>query len=84
VTSSYRGDLLGAIAVSHLRLGPDRRAAPGRGAAGLRPMSENGARPCLHDDAAELQQELAELTGADLDPAALERAAEACGPARDG
>ena len=47
-------------------------------------MSENGARPCLLDDAAKLQQALAELTGADLDPAALERAVEACGPARDG
>jgi hypothetical protein len=48
------------------------------------PHVELHARPCLLDHAAELQQELAALTGqavtVDVGSAALERAADAWGP----
>ena len=89
VTSCYLGDLEGAIAASHLRLGPDRHeqlrteVLPAPAHVGER------ARACLLDHAAELQQALAELPGADVrvddTPAALARAGEAWGrPARNG
>ena len=84
VTSCYLGDVGGAIAASHLRLGP-------HGSAQLRvevldrpTHVDDHARACLLDHAAELQHALAELTGADVSvdvsPRALERAVEAWEP----
>ena len=84
LTSCYLAALGGAIAASHLRLGPARSEqlrvevleCPGR--------VDQHARACLLDHAAELQHTLAELTGADVsvdvNPRALERAVEAWGP----
>ena len=88
VTSCYLGALAGAIAASHLRLGPDRQEQLRAEVLPAPTHVGERARACLLDHAAELQQALAELTGAevrvDVDPGALERAADAWGrPARD-
>jgi hypothetical protein len=84
LTSCYLGQLGGAIAASHLHLGPEqherfaqRLLAPEQGRASV-------AGACLLDHAAELQSALAERTGSrvavDVGIAALRRAAEAWGP----
>ena len=85
LTSCYLGQIDGAIAASHLRLGPGGYE---RLSAQVLPRAAHvaeHARACLLDHAAELQQTIADLTGAhvlvDVAPGALERAVEAWGPA---
>ena len=85
LTSCYLGQLDGAIAASHLRLGPDRYE---RLSAHVLPYAAHvgeHARACLLDHAAELQQTIADITGdqvlVDVAAGALERASEAWGPA---
>jgi hypothetical protein len=84
LTSCYLGQPGGALATSHLHLGPDRHeqlaqhvVPPGR-------LHATIARACLLDHAAELQTALAELADArvavDVALTALARAADAWGP----
>jgi hypothetical protein len=85
LTSCYLGQPGGALAASHLHLGPDRHeqltqhvVPPGR-------LHATTAGACLLDHAAELQTALAELADArvavDVGLTALARAADAWGPA---
>jgi hypothetical protein len=78
LTSCYLGQLYGAIAASHLRLGPDATTAQRAGAPAPPHVAEH-ARTCLLDRAAELQQTIADLTGKQV-AGALARGVEA-GPA---
>jgi len=87
LTSCYLGDVGGAIAASHLRLGPDRAEQVTAQVLPPAPHVEQHARACLLDHAAELQHSLAELTGeqvlVDVPASALERAARAWRPPHD-
>ena len=84
LTSCYLGDVGGAIAASHLRLGPDRAEQLTAQVLPPAPHVDQHARACLLDHTAELQQALAELTGEqvliDVPARALERAARAWRP----
>lgn len=83
LTSCYLGQPDGAIAASHLRLGPRRYEH--LHAQVLPPPAHvtEHARACLLDHAAELQHTITELTGAqvlvDITTGALERASQAWG-----
>ncbi len=84
MTSCYLGQPDGAIAASHLRLGP-RRYEHLHAHVLPQPLHvAEHARACLLDHAAELQHTIAELTGAhvlvDIPAAALARASQAWGP----
>jgi hypothetical protein len=85
LTSCYLGQLDGAIAASHLRLGPDRYERLSAHVLPHAPHVGEHARACLLDHSAELQQALADLTGqhvlVDVAASALERAGDAWGPA---
>jgi hypothetical protein len=85
LTSCYLGEFGGEIAASHLRSGPNRYQQLTTQILPPAPHVGEHARACLLDHAAELQQALAELTGAqvlvDVAAGALERAVEAWGPA---
>jgi len=85
LTSCYLGQLDGAIAASHLRLGPGGYERLSAQVLPRAPHVGEHARACLLDHAAELQQAIADLTGAqvlvDVAGGALERAVEAWGPA---
>jgi hypothetical protein len=85
LTSCYLGQLDGAIAASHLRLGPGGYERLSAQVLPRAPHVAEHARACLLDHAAELQQAIADLTGAevlvDVAASALERAVEAWGPA---
>jgi hypothetical protein len=84
LTSCYLSEFGGEIAASHLRSGPNRYQHLSAQVLPPAPHVEQHARACLLDHAAELQQALAELTGAqvlvDVPARALERAVEAWGP----
>lgn len=84
LTSSYLGQLGGAIAASHLHLGPDQHERFAQRLLAPEKARASVAGACLLDHAAELQSALAERTGSsiavDVGPAALTRAAEAWGP----
>ena len=84
LTSCYLGGFDGAVAVSHLRSGPDHGQ---RLSADVLPRAAHAgahARACLLDHAAELQQTLVGLTGhdvrVDVPAAALDHAIDAWGP----
>ena len=85
LTSCYLGQLDGAIAASHLRLGPDGDEWLSAHVLPRAAHVGEHARACLLDHAAELQQALVDLTGeqvlVDVAAGALERAVEAWGPA---
>jgi hypothetical protein len=83
LTSCYLGQFGGAIAASHLHLGPEQERFAQRLLAPERARAST-AGTCLLDHAAELQMALAEQTrssvAVDVGVAALTRAAEAWGP----
>jgi hypothetical protein len=85
LTSCYLGQLGGAIAASHLHLGPDQHEHFAQRLLAPEQARASVAGGCLLDHAAELQIALAERTGSsvavDVGLAALARAAEAWGPA---
>ena len=85
LTSCYLAQLGGAIAASHLRLGPAGHERLSAQVLPPAPHVGEHARACLLDHAAELQQATADLTGeqvfVDVAAGALERAVEAWGPA---
>ena len=80
----YLGQLDGAIAASHLRLGPDRYERLSAHVLPHAPHVAEHARACLLDHAAELQQAIADLTDqhvlVDVAASTLERAGQAWGP----
>jgi hypothetical protein len=84
LTSCYLSEFGGEIAASHLRSGPNRSQQLSAQVLPPAPHVGQHARACLLDHAAELQQALADLTGAqvlvDVPTGALERALEAWGP----
>jgi hypothetical protein len=84
LTSCYLAALGGAIAASHLRLGPTGGEHLRVEILGRPAHVDEHARACLLDHAAELQHALVDLTGGDvsvdIDPHALERAVDAWEP----
>ena len=84
LTSCYLGQLGGAIAASHLHLGPGKHEHFAQRLLAPEQPRATVAGACLLDHAAELQSALAEHTGSsvtvDVGLAALTRAAEAWGP----
>jgi hypothetical protein len=84
LTSCYLGQLGGAIAASHLHLGPEKHEHFAQRLLAPEQPRASIAGACLLDHAAELQSALAERTGSsvtvDVGLAALTRAAEAWGP----
>jgi hypothetical protein len=85
LTSCYLGQPDGAIAASHLRLGPQRYEHLHAHVLPQPAHVTEHARACLLDHAAELQHTIAELTGAqvlvDITASALEHASQAWGTA---
>jgi hypothetical protein len=84
LTSSYLGQFGGAIAASHLHLGPAQHERIAQRLLAPEQARASVAGACLLDHAAELQIALAERTrssvAVDVGVAALARAAEAWGP----
>jgi hypothetical protein len=84
LTSCYLGQLGGAIAASHLHLGPGKHEHFAQRILAPEQLRATVAGACLLDHAAELQRAVAEHTGSsvsvDVGLAALTRAAEAWGP----
>ena len=84
LTSCYLGQLGGAIAASHLHLGPGKHEHFAQRILAPEQLRATVAGACLLDHAAELQSALAEHTGSsvsvDVGLAALTCAAEAWGP----
>jgi hypothetical protein len=83
LTSRYLGQLGGAIAASHLHLGPEQHERFAQRLLAPEQARASDAGACLLDHAAELQSALAVRTGSsvavDVGLAALRRAAEAWG-----
>ncbi len=84
LTSCYLGQLGGAIAASHLHLGPEQHERFAQRLLAPEQARASVAGACLLDHAAELQSALAEQTGSsvavDVGLSALTRAADAWGP----
>jgi hypothetical protein len=80
LTSCYLGQLYGAIAASHLRLGPDLRRLSAQVLPRPRTLESTHAHAC--STAAELQQAIADLTGKQV-AGALARGVEAWARPRD-
>jgi hypothetical protein len=84
LTSCYLGQPHGALAASHLRLGPQRYEHLHAHVLPQPLHVAEHARACLLDHATELQHTIAELTGAhvlvDIPPDALKRASQAWEP----